>query len=528
MFDILIKGGRIVDGSGQPEYTGDVGVKDGQITAMGQLEGSEAAQTIDAAGLVVAPGFVDVHTHSDMSLLADPRAESQIRQGVTTEVVGNCGASLAPCTDTSRKAFFSMLGLPDLGSWKSYSEMLEVMDDAGPATNVVGLVGHGALRSITMGGNAPRPATDEEVSEMIKILDRSLEEGAFGLSTGLEYHPGKMAVHDEIAALCRSVAKVDGLYATHARNRDSRYFVGFGEAMDVARESGVRLQISHINPKYGRPEHAMRNTIQMIEWAREEGLDVGMDVLVTEWAHSPAVAILPAWSYEYSGQGFLDLLKSPDQRKRLTVNPLPLWRLPVEEQWDKVRLLDFPNGNKYVGQTIAAIAKDLNTSGWDAIFDLLEMAGEAYPGVFLTSETFSDEDIRLVLQDPHCAVESDTMALANEGVLKGKQLGLMGYNWAARFITRYLRDDSVLSFEEGIRRVTSLPAAQIGLTDRGRLAPGNAADITIFDLEKLKDNTSYTNPTIYAEGFQHTIVNGVLAFSDGKRTPDHAGKVLRK
>ena len=528
MFDILIKGGKIVDGSGQPGYVGDIGIKKDQITSMGKLDGAEAEQVIDAAGLVVTPGFIDIHTHSDASLFADPRSESQIRQGVTTEVIGQCGFSLAPCTDESRKSAFGQFGIPGVGEWNTYGEMLQEMDDIKPATNVVGMVGHGALRKTVMGPNAPRPATEEEVSEMKKWIDQSLEEGAFGMTTGLEYHPGKMAVHDEITELCRSVAKVDGLYSTHSRNRDKRYFTGFGEALDVARDAGVRLQISHINPKYGRPEHAMRNTIQMIDWAQEEGLDVGMDVMVTKWAHTSATALLPAWSYALSRQELLELLKSPEGRERLKVNPLPTWQLPVQEKWDKVRLLDVQNGSPYLGQTIADIAKDRNTTGWDAIFDLLLMSGETYASVFLTSETFSEEDIRMVLEHPSCAVISDTMTLANDGILKGRQMGLMGYNWAAQFLGYYLRDEKVLSLEEGIRRLTSLPASQIRLTDRGRLAPGMSADVTIFDTGKIKENSSFTNPTIYADGFEYTIVNGVLAFSQGKRTPDHAGKVLRK
>jgi len=528
MFDLLLKGGTIVDGSGQPAYAGDVGIRDGRITAVGILDSVEAGQVTDTAGLIVAPGFIDIHTHSDMTLLADPRAESQIRQGVTTEVIGQCGFSMAPSTEESRKAMFSSRGLPDFGNWKSYADYLDLMDQAKTATNVVGMVGHGALREVVMGPSAPRPATDEEVVEMVKLLDKCLEEGAFGLTTGLEYHPGKMAVHDEISALCRAVARVNGLYATHSRNRDSRYLVGFGEALDVARDSGVRLQISHINLKYGRPEHAMRNTLQMIEWARDEGLDVAMDMLPTNWNHTNAVALLPAWSFALSGNEFQALLKSPAGRARLKENPLPIWQLAVEEKWDKIRLLDVSGGNRFLGWTISEIADDQNTSGWDAIFDLMLEAGDAYASVFLTGEAFDENDNRLVLSNPLCAVESDTMALANDGVLKGMLLGYQGYNWAARFIAYYLRDEKVLSLEEGIRRLTSLPASRVGLSDRGRLVPGVAADITIFDLEKVKDNSSFANPTVYASGFEHVIVNGIPAFSQGKRNPVHAGKVLRR
>jgi len=528
MFDILIKGGMVVDGSGQPPFTGDIGVKESRIAAVGDLADVAARQVIDAAGLTVTPGFIDIHTHSDITLFFDPRAESQIRQGVTTEVIGQCGSSLAPCTDESRVETFARLGLPDLGCWKSYAELLEAMDKAHNATNLVGMVGHGALRELTMGMNASRPATEAEVQAMVKLTEQVLEEGAFGVSTGLEYHPGKTATQDEIVAICGAVAKVDSLYATHPRNRDRRYFVGFGEALDVAREAGVRLQISHINPKYGRPAHTMRNTLQMIDWAREEGLDIAMDMMPCRWNHLAAVALLPAWSQTLQKMDLLALLKTADGRRRLTLNPSPIWQLAVEQRWDKVRLLDVPGGSPYLGKTMAEIAAEKNTTGWEAVFDILLEAGNAYAGVFLTGEAFLESDNRLVLRHSSCAVASDTMALANDGILQGKQLGLYGYNWAARFLAYYLRDEKILSLEEGIRRLTGLPASRIGLSDRGNLHPGSAADITVFDLAQVRDNTQFDNPTRYPDGFVHVIVNGIPALRDGQRTPDRAGQVLRR
>ncbi len=420
------------------------------------------------------------------------------------------------------------MGFPELDKWYSYGELLEVMDKANIATNVIGLVGHGALRSVVMGLQAPQVATDEEVEEMVSLLEKSLEEGAFGMSTGLEYHPGKMAGFDELAALCRAVAQVDGFYATHSRNRDKRYFVGFGEAMDLARETGVRLQISHINPKYGRPDHAMRNTLQMIEWAREEGIDVAMDMMPTNWNFTSAMAQLPAWSYSLSKDEFLELLKSDEGREQLKINPLPMWQLVVEEKWDKIKLMSSFANKQYISWTIEEIAQKKGTTGWDVIFDLLLEEGDRHQAVVLTSEAFAEEDNQLVLTSSLCAIGSDTMALANDGVLEGRQFGYSGYNWTAKYMTQYLKDGKILDLEEGIRRLTSLPASRIGLTDRGRLIPGAAADITIFDLKKLEDNSSFTNPNIYAGGFEHVLVNGVLTYSQGKRTLDHGGRVLRR
>jgi N-acyl-D-aspartate/D-glutamate deacylase len=268
----------------------------------------------------VAPGFIDIHTHSDLAHFIDPRAESQVRQGVTAEAIGQCGISLGPCVPEHRSALFASTGSREHVEWHSYGELLGARDEAQFATNVVGMVGHGALRTAVVGPNAPRPADNAEIAAMAGLLRDSLDEGAFGFTTGLEYHPGKSAMYDELKALCSSVTDVGGLYATHSRNRDRRYLIGFGEALDVARDTGVRLQISHINPKDGRPEHTMRNTLQMIEWTRK----VAVAIMPTNWNHTSATAMLPGWSFELSNNDLIAMLKTPDGRRRLSHKPLPM------------------------------------------------------------------------------------------------------------------------------------------------------------------------------------------------------------
>ncbi|MCP3936237.1 MAG: D-aminoacylase [Actinomycetia bacterium] len=528
-FDVLIRGGLVVDGSGRTGSVNDVAVTDGRVVVIDDLSGAEAAVEIDASGKVVAPGFIDIHTHSDMAHFVDPRAESQIRQGVTTEAIGQCGISLAPCTPHNRAALFAQIGSWEHGHWHTYGELLEAMDDAHIATNVVGMVGHGALRTAVMGPNEPRPATDDEIAEMERMLRQSLEEGAFGFTTGLEYHPGKSATYDELASLCGAVADVDGIYATHSRNRDLRYFVGFGEALDVARDTGVRLQISHINPKYGRPEHALRNTLQMIEWTREEGVDVAMDMMPTNWNHTAATSLLPAWSFRLSNDELLELLGTADGRRRLRDNSLPMWQLAVEERWDRIRLLACSANGNLAGRTIDELTIERNTSsGWDTIFDLLIEEGPGLKGLMLTGEAFAEEDNRLALEHPLCSVESDTMAMANDGPLAGRMMGVLGYNWVAKFLAHYVRDEQVLGLEDGVRRLTGLPSDRLGLADRGYLAEGFAADVVVFDLAAMRDNSSFSNPTVYADGIDHVLVNGAVAFSGGERSSDHSGRVLRR
>ena len=528
-FDVLIRGGLIVDGSGGTSFVSDLGIADGRIVAIGDLAAAEAPHVIDATGQIVAPGFIDIHTHSDFSHFVDPRAESQIRQGVTTEAIGQCGISLAPCSPENRTALFKSIGSPEHGHWHSYGELLAAMDEAQIATNVVGMVGHGALRTAVMGPNAPRPATDDETADMVDLLRQSLDEGAFGFTTGLEYHPGKSAAFDELAALCSAVADVDGLYATHSRNRDIRYFVGFGEALDLARDTGVRLQISHINPKYGRPKHAMRNTLQMIEWTREEGVDVAMDMMPTNWNHTAATSMFPAWSFGLSNEELVALMKTKDGRRRLRHNPLPMWQLVVEEKWDRIRLLASGANRDLVGRTIADLTAERNTgSGWDTLFDLLIEEGPRLKAMMLTGEAFAEEDNRMALEHPLCAIESDTMALANDGPLAGRMMGVLGFNWVPKFLAHYVRDERLLSLEVGVRRLTGLPADRLGLSDRGYLRSGFAADVVVFDINKMRDNSSFENPTVYADGINQVLVNGTMVFDGGSRTGNHGGQVLRR
>lgn len=528
-FDVIIRGGLVVDGSGGPSLVSDLGVSGERIEVIGDLGAASAAQEIDATGKIVAPGFIDIHTHSDFSHFADPRAESQIRQGVTTEAIGQCGSSLAPCTPEHRSALFAASGSREHGHWHTYGELLGAMDDAEIATNVVGFVGHGALRTAVMGPSAPRPADDQEVAAMVAMLEQSLDEGAFGFSTGLEYHPGKMATFDELTALCNSVAKADALYATHSRNRDKRYFVGFGEALDLARDSGVRLQISHINPKYGRPEHAMRNTLQMIEWTRDEGIDVAFDAMPTNWNLTRAAAMLPSWSNELSNEELVALLKTTDGRRKLRDNPLPMWQLVVEEQWDRVRVLAASANKDLVGRTIADITKARNTNGgWDTLFDLMIEEGAKLQALMLTSEAFAEEDVRMAIEHPLCAIESDTMAMGNDGPFAGRMMGVHGYNWAPKFLARYIRDEKLLTLEEGVRRLTGLPADRLGLDRRGYVREGNAADLVVLDLEPMRAESSFEDPTAYADGISSVLVNGTLVFNDGGRTENHGGQVLRR
>ncbi|MFH2132801.1 MAG: amidohydrolase family protein [bacterium] len=529
MFDIIIKNGLIADGSGQKPYPGDLAISGDRIAAIGDFSAAQSAVTIDADGLVVAPGFIDIHTHSDWTLLADPRAESHIRQGVTTAVIGQCGTSLAPVNNAAAAERFALAYHPSIdATWQSFAEYLERLDKAKPAINVVPCVGHGTIRSLVL-KMAPRPATVDEIRQMARLVEESFEQGAFGITTGLEYPPGKDSGIDELVALCRVAARYRGFHGSHVRNRDVFYDLAFSEVIAISRESGVRLQISHINPKYGRPASAMAHTLEMIGWAREEGIAVGMDMMPGRWNHTALAAIvLPTWVFQLSLPEIGELLSTPEGRQKLKTDFRSMWPLVNEGRWDRIRIFTAEVNQSVIGMTLAEIGRERGLHPHDAAFDLLVEEGNHAVRMVCVGDSFIEEDSLLVLQDANCSVTSDAVGIGLDGPYAGQRFSPMAYNWVPHFLQEYIQKKKVLSLEEGIRRLTSLPAAQAGLTDRGIIRPGAPADIVILDAETVADRSSIREPNLYPQGIAHVLVNGVPAMANGKRLPDRAGSVLRR
>ena len=527
MFETVITGGTVVDGNGTKAVRCDVGINDGKITALGNLENTEAARKISAQGCVVAPGFIDVHTHTDVSIQIDSRSESQIRQGVTTELVGLCGYGFAPCTDQTREMLLAAWTAGDIDTvWHTFEEYLDAVEQAHPATNIATLVSHAALRHMTM-DKCGREATEEEIRQMVELLDQSLEQGAFGLSTGLEYYPGKQAAINELEALCRVVGHYDGMHASHVRNRDKYALLGFSEVLEVARNTGSRVQISHINPKYGRADSTIGNTLTLIEATRQEGVYVGMDVMPTNWNYTNAKALLPIWAHDFPHDKLMRLLQSPEGRKRLLDNPTPIWQLPVEGKWDRICHFSGNRTMHHAGRTMAEIADEKGCSGWDALCALLAEEDIGMGSLRLSGNSFFTEDIIEVLQDPFCSVCSDAISGGIDGPFANLRVAPNSYTWCERYLRQYIHEKRALSFEEGIRRITSLPAEQIGLKDRGLLIPGYCADVVIFVPDKLDDDATMKEPNVYPSGIQTVLVNGAIALHNGERNKNHAGQVLR-
>ncbi len=529
MLDKVLEGGLVFDGSGKEPVEADVGVSGARIAAIGDLSGNDSAERISVAGLAVAPGFIDLHTHSDFTLAANGRAESQVHQGVTTEVVGQCGVSCAPARSRRDIELMSPGFLPGAvdADWLNFGEYLDHLAGKPLGVNVAAFVGHGTIHRAVL-GDALRPARDEEVEAMAFLLEQSIEEGAYGFSSGLEYWPGSLATPDQLARLCEKAAAKDVLYATHVRNRDIFYDLGFGEAMATARVSGARLQISHIQPKHGAPDHAMEHSLEMIDRAKRQGVDVACDVIPHDWSHTRVLAILPQWAQEGGLEAVRARLKDRETREKIKRNPRPMWRLVIDGLWDEIVLMQSEANHHLVGKSLAEIGSQRNCDPYDAALDLLlEEEGEAMNHLMWTSHSFSEDDIRLALSGTDCAVISDTLALAPYGCLKHSIGSLSGYGWAARFLQHYVRDQKVLSLAEGLRRLTSLPADRLGLKDRGRLAKGNFADITVFDAQAIASHFDLEEPRRYASGIAHVLVNGQFAMRDGARTETDSGQVLR-
>ena len=528
MLDTLIRGGRVVDGTGREGYIADVGVKDGRIAEIGEIDG-EAEAVLDAGGLIVAPGFVDLHTHSDFTLAVNGRAESQVHQGVTTEVVGQCGVSCAPARSNADVALMAP-GFTDGAveiDWRSFGDYLDHLDRMRLGVNVAAFVGHGTIHRAVL-GDALRPADEGEAARMEALLEESIEGGAMGFSTGLEYWPGSLASPDQLADMVRVAARHDVLYATHVRNRDLFYDLGFGEALATARAAGARLQISHIQPKFGAPDYAMTHAIEMCEGARRRGLDVAFDVIPHDWSHTRILAILPQWAQEGGIAAVTERLRDVSTRERIRANPRPMWRLVSAGRWDKIVLMHSERNGDLVGMSFDEIGRRRGEDPYDAAMNLLIEEGENMNHLMWTSQSFSEDDIRLALSQPECAVISDTLALAPYGCLKHHVGSLSGYGWAARFLQHYVRDHQVMTLEEAVRRLTTLPAGRIGLRDRGRVEAGAWADIAVFDPSGIASHCTVDNPRTYATGIAHVLVNGGIAMRDGARTDADTGTVLRK
>jgi N-acyl-D-amino-acid deacylase len=526
MLDLVVRGGTVVDGTGRPAFRADVGVAGDTIAAVGG-DGLEAAVTLDATGLVVAPGFVDLHSHSDYTLLLNRHAESAIRQGVTTELVGNCGMSCAPLADPAHLALVLADHIPGVDAqWRGFGQWLDVLADGGVSVNVAALVGHGALRLATL-GPAPRPASPAETEAMARRLEACLDEGAFGLSSGLEYPAGRPATREELAAVAAVVGRRGGFYATHIRNRDYHYLDAVQEALDTGTAGGVRLQVSHVSPRWGVRDGAAEEALRRIERARGTGLDVAFDNHPYVFGRGLVLAALPPWAFEGGIARLHARLRDPAERARLRQNESPQWKHVHQGRWDLIRIYDAPSTREVEGQTVADIAAARRQDPWDVVFDLLLAEGDHPGSLFWSAPIHRQEDVDMTFRDSRSAIMSDGSTVAPYGPCRDVR-HIYAYGWSTHVLRRYVRERRLLSLEDAVHKMTELPARRMGLADRGAIAPGQKADLVVLDAARATDRATFEAPIAYPEGIHHVFVNGVWTIRSGDHTGARAGQVLRR
>ncbi len=520
MLDLVIRNGRIIDGSGKPTFEGDIGIAGDRIAAVGRIDSRGVAE-IDAAGDVVAPGFIDIHSHSDYTLLVDPRAVSAVHQGVTLEVLGNCGFGCAPIRDAALAAgsIYGFDGSLPL-TWRTIGQYLDALAAARPAVNVLTLVPNGQLRRHVL-GVADRPANSDETRSMAALLEASIDEGAFGLSTGLEYVAERGASEDEVGELCRIVKKRDALYATHTRRRDEGAIEAIEEALRVGRRTGVRLQISHLLPRKVADQEGER-ALALVDAARGAGQDVGFDMHTRLFGTTYLDTIVPPWAHEGGAAALRRHLQSSESRRRMRDFP----SIVAGGGWDRVVLLDHPAYPELARRSVGEAARELRRDAHDLAFDIVlaELGKPIRPMVII--KTYCPEDQAAIFSHPLCVPGSDATTLAPDGPLAHSSFH-GAYSWAAWFFRFMVRERRRLSAEEAVRRLTGLPASILRLADRGSIREGARADIAVFDPEKLGETTTTFEPNRLATGMRHVIVNGVPTLQDGTLTGNRGGQVLR-
>jgi N-acyl-D-amino-acid deacylase len=527
-YDLLLTHCIVIDGTGARAFPADIGIRDGRIAAVGLLTGQEATQILDVHGLTVTPGFIDLHTHSDLSFHLDPLADSKVRQGVTLELVGNCGSSTcAPLLGEVKQLFQERLqayNVPLTPDWTTFAEWLDRLEKTSSTVNLATQIGHGTVRTAVIGFEERAP-TPQELEEMRRLVREALEAGAFGFSTGLFYAPGSYARTDEIMALAQEAGRQGKLYSSHIRDEGS-YSVGlfhaFQEAIEIGRQAGVRVQVSHV--KCGSPAQWGKAALllEYLDRARDQGIDVAGDQYPYTAASTGLVgAIFPRWSQVGGREAFLKNVQDPSFVARL--------REAIHEHFqrivtpDRVVIARFPPDPQLEGLSLAEIAQRRELDPADAAIALYR----EFPASVIVHKMV-EPDVEVIARHPWIAVGSDGSSLRTQGPLSAGKPHPRNYGCFPRYLARYQREKGLVSLEEAVRKMTSLPASRLGLTRRGRIAPGYWADLVVFDPGAIRDTATFEDPHRYPEGIHHVLVNGVLAVADGQPTGQTPGRLLRR
>jgi N-acyl-D-amino-acid deacylase len=541
MYDIVIRDGLIVDGSGSPARRADVAIKDDNIVRIGDLKSEPSERKIDASKKVVSPGFIDMHAHSDFTLLANPFSYSKIHQGITTEVVGNCGMSMAPYDKRRQeevKQYLSafLFGQQYAWNWSTLEEFFHALEARRIGVNVVHLIGHGTVRVSVMGFE-PRAPTDAELRAMKNLVAQGMSDGAAGLSSGLVYPPGSFADLSELVELGTVVAQFHGIYASHIRSESDKLLDSIEEAIAVGEQAHIPAHISHLKAVGKSNWGRSRQALNLIDEARRRGLDVTADQYPYPAGSSVLRQALPPWTLEGGTNALVERLGDDSARAKMRrdieTNTLSV-TFDADSGWENIVyscgleniILSYTQhgpDKHFEGKSLAEIGKETSRDPYDITFDLI--AND--PNAIMVDFYAHDEDLERIIRHPEVLICTDMWTVAPEGPVTGGTPHPRAYGSFPRVLSKYVREKGILSLEEAIHRMTGKAARRVGLVDRGIIREDAHADITIFDPETIQDTATFDSPDQYPNGISCVIVNGKIAVENGKHTGVAAGKILR-
>ena len=527
--DLIIRGGTLVDGTGVPGYVGDLAIDADRITVLGDLGDAIGVTEVDASGLVVAPGFINMLSQADAALIEDGRSQSDIRQGITLEVLSE-GLSSGPLTDTMKEEVIARQS--DLRfdiEWTTLGDYLDYLTQRGVAPNIASFIGATTVRIHEI-GYEDRAPTDEELRRMRDLVRVAMEEGALGLSTSLIYAPAFYAQTDELIALAEVAAEYDGLYISHMRSEGNALQESVDELLTIAREAGIRVEIFHLKAAGQSNWHKLDAVIEEVEAARADGIDVTANMYTYTAGATGLDASMPPWVQEGGYEAWAERLQDPAIRARVReemLTPTNAWEnVLLQAGGDGALVIGFrnPDLRPYTGKTLTEIAELRGTSLQDTAMDLVVEDGSRVLVVYFL---MSEENVRRQIALPWVSFGSDAPSMAPEGVFVTRSTHPRAYGNVSRLLGRYVRDEQVIPLEEAVRKLTSLPAANLRIRDRGRLAPGYFADVVVFDPETVQEHATYENPHRYSTGVYHVWVNGTHVLRDGEHTGATPGRVVR-
>jgi dihydroorotase/N-acyl-D-amino-acid deacylase len=529
-FDIVITNGHIIDGTGSPWYSGDVGIRDGKIASIGNLTAATRNRTIDAHGTVVAPGFIDMLGQSELTILVDPRLPSKIYQGITTEITGE-GESVAPLNDAMIRADREQYDHYRLqANWRSFRDYFALLEKQRIGINIASYVGATSVRRMVLGDNDVQPAP-AQLEQMKSLVAQAMHDGAIGVSTSLQYAPAPYANTEELIALASEASRFGGIYATHMRNEGTSVLPAIDEALRIGREARIPVEIWHIKVA-GKPSWGhMPEVVAKINAARAQGIDVSANTYAyTAWFNDFS-AFIPPWAHDGGNAKLIERLKDPTTRARIRKD-----MLTPSDQWDNewneipgpdailIGVVHNPQLLPLQGKTLAEIAKIWNKDPMNALFDfLIEDHALTEVAVFGMSEP----DVALALQQPWVSIDNDSSGTSPDGILGQEHPHPRAYGTFPHILRLYVRETHLLTLEDAIRKFSALPAQRMRLTDRGVLKAGMHADVVIFDLAIIHDVATFEKPNQLSEGMEYVLVNGVPVIDRGKMTGALPGKVLR-